>query len=383
MKSIGKHLVIYFSNLLFIFILGLALVPAHTQAKSKTVTLFLGETKKISRENVISYKSMAPAIATVSKDGTIHAVQKGTTKVIAATKDGNRSYQIIVKKHGMVYPEFSMMKGEHLNLQFSQKSVSKVSWISSCPSVAQVSDQGGIRAKKTGTSLILGNSGNHTYMCRLKVRPAKKSIIYLTFDDGPNRYSTPKILNILKKQKVPATFFELKPAAADFDLTRRVLKEGHSLALHGYQHNYNVIYQSEKTYKENLDKLRDLFFQKFGVWCSITRFPGGSSNMVSRYNPGIMTKLTKKLHSWGYHYFDWNVSSGDAGDVKTAAAVYKNVTKGLKKEQSNIVLMHDFNKNDKTIHALEKIIKYGKKHGYTFLPITASTTENHHTKLNN
>ncbi len=105
--------------------------------------------------------------------------------------------------------------------------------------------------------------------------------------------------------------------------------------------------------------------------------------MASRYNPGIMTKLTKKLHSWGYHYFDWNISSGDAGDVKTAAAVYKNVTKGLKKGQSNVILMHDFNRNDKTIRALEKIIKYGKKHGYTFLPITASTVENHHTKLNN
>lgn len=47
------------------------------------------------------------------------------------------------------------------------------------------------------------------------------------------------------------------------------------------------------------------------------------------------------------------------------------------------MLMHDFSGNDKTINALEKIIKYGKKHGYTFLPITASTAENHHTVLNN
>lgn len=85
----------------------------------------------------------------------------------------------------------------------------------------------------------------------------------------------------------------------------------------------------------------------------------------------------------GYHYFDWNVSSGDAGDVHTSAAVYKNVIRGLKKGRSNVVLMHDFSGNDKTINALEKIIKYGKKHGYTFLPITASTAENHHTVLNN
>lgn len=220
-------------------------------------------------------------------------------------------------------------------------------------------------------------------MCRLEVTPAIKSSIYLTFDDGPNRYTTPKVLNILKKQKVPATFFELKPASSDFDLTQRVLAEGHSLALHGYQHKYDVIYRSEKVYRGNLDKLRNLFFDKFGVWCSVSRFPGGSSNQVSRYNPGIMSRLTKKVHNWGYHYFDWNVSSGDAGGVHTSDAVYKNVTKGLKKGRRNIVLMHDFGNNDKTINALERIIKYGKKNGYTFLPITASTPENHHTVLNN
>lgn len=383
MTLTGKYPAAYLMRFFVLFILALTIMPAHIHAKSKTISLLLSETKQISKENVISYKSMNPSIATVSEDGMIHAVKTGTAKIIAKTNDGNRNYQIVVKKRGMVYPEFSMMKGEHLDLQFSQKLDGKISWSSTRPSVAQVDKKGMIRAKKAGTALILGSSDDHSFMCRLKVTPAKKSIIYLTFDDGPNRYSTPRVLNILKKQNVTATFFELKPAAADFDLTQRVLKEGHSLALHGYQHKYDVIYRSEKIYKNNLDQLRDLFFQKFGIWCTVTRFPGGSSNKVSRYNRGIMTKLTKTIHDWGYHYFDWNVSSGDAGDVHTAEAVYKNVTKQLKKGQSNVVLMHDFNKNDKTINALEKIIQYGKKNGYTFLPITASTAEIKHTVLNN
>lgn len=383
MKSSPHYLVTFFTAILFLCILNLTLPPAVSQAKSKRITLLLSETKQISKKNVVSYKSMDPSIATVSKDGIIHAVKAGTAKITAKTSEGSRYYRIVVKKQGMVYPEFSMMAGEHLDLQFSQKPDSKIKWNSTRPSVAQVSKKGIIRAKKTGSAWILGSCGDRIFRCCLQVKPAKKSIIYLTFDDGPNRYSTPKILNILKRQKVQATFFELKPAAADFDLTQRVLKEGHSLALHGYQHKYDVIYRSEKIYKDNLDKLRDLFFQKFGVWCTVTRFPGGSSNQVSRYNRGIMTKLTAILHNWGYHYFDWNVSSGDAGDVHTSAAVYKNVTKGLKKGQSNVVLMHDFGGNDKTINALEKIIKYGKKQGYTFLPITASTQEIHHTILNN
>lgn len=351
-------------------------------AKSKQITLYLSETRQISRENVTSYESRNDAVATISDSGKIHAGKAGTTTIIAKTKSGKRTYRVTVKKQGMVYPSFSMMKGEHLDMLFSQTPVSKIKWVSSRPSVASVSEEGVVHAKKKGNAIIKGISENRTYMCRLTVTPKEKSIIYLTFDDGPNRYSTPKILNILKKNKVRATFFELKPAKADFDLTKRVLKEGHALAMHGYQHKYDAIYKSEKIYRNNLDKLRDLFFDKFGVWCTVTRFPGGSSNTVSRYNPGIMTKITKKIHDWGYHYFDWNVSSGDAGDVDTAAAVYKNVTSGLKKGRSNVVLMHDFNKNDKTINALDKIIKYGKKHGYSFRAITASTDEIHHTVNN-
>lgn len=382
MNSTDKNLTSYLVRILFICALFLTTAP-QLQAKSKALPLFLGETKHISRERVLSYKSMDPSVATVSEDGIIHAAKPGTTKIIAKTDGEDRNYQVTVKKQGLVYPKFSMMAGEHLDLQFSQKPDGKIDWRSTCPSVAQVNKEGIIRAKKAGTAFIIGSSDHRSFMCRLKVTAAKKSIIYLTFDDGPSRYSTPKILNILKKQNVPATFFELKPAAADFDLTKRVLAEGHSLALHGYQHKYDVIYRSEKVYRDNLDKLRKLFFEKFGVWCNVTRFPGGSSNQVSRYNKGIMTRLTKKVHDWGYHYFDWNVSSGDAGGAHTPEAVYKNVTKGLKKGQNNVVLMHDFSGNDKTIRALEKIIKYGKTHGYTFLPITASTAEIHHTILNN
>lgn len=59
---------------------------------------------------MIFYKSIDPSIATVSDDGLIHAVKTGTTKITAKTNDGKRIYQIIVKKRGMVYPEFSMIK---------------------------------------------------------------------------------------------------------------------------------------------------------------------------------------------------------------------------------------------------------------------------------
>lgn len=321
----------------------------------------------------------------ILEDGSVFGISPGKTQVKIQAGEQSFQTELEVKKRGMVYPSFTMMQKEVLSLQFSsEKKASDYDWTSSDDKIAKVDEEGKITAKGIGTAVVTGTAkdGSDSYRCEVTVTERIEKAIYLTFDDGPNRYSTTKILNILKKNDVKATFFELKPAKKDFDLTERILAEGHTLAMHGYQHRYEEIYKSEKIYRENLDKLRDLFFDKFGVWCTLTRFPGGSSNLVSNYNPGIMTKLTEDLDSWGYHYFDWNVSSGDAGGAKNSDQVYRNFKRELSKEHASVVLMHDFYKNDKTIDALERIIKYGKKHGYTFLPLTASTDEVHH-KVNN
>lgn len=198
-------------------------------------------------------------------------------------------------------------------------------------------------------------------------------IVYLTFDDGPSATITPKILDILKSENVKATFFILNYSDTNEYLIKRIVNEGHTIAIHGYSHNYDEIYQSEEAYMNNLKKLRDKIKTTTGVDTTITRFPGGSSNTVSKFNPGIMTKLTEKVINAGYHYFDWNVSSGDAGGASTSEEVYSNVTKGLSHKRSNVVLMHDFGGNTKTLNALRDIIHYGKNNGYTFDKITGTT----------
>lgn len=346
--------------------------------KTKSYKLYTGELRLIEGNSEdASYQSSDEKIAKVTKEGEIHAIKGGRTTI--SVTEGNKVSQIkvTVRRRGMVYPEYTIMKGEHLDLQFSNDTVVS-DWGSDDPEIASVSAKGKVQAKKTGTTTIHGTDGKKTYVCQLKVTKKIKHIIYLTFDDGPNRYTTPKVLDILKKNNVKATFFELKPARKDYDLTSRVVKEGHALAMHGYQHKYDIIYRSVKIYKENLDKLQELLFKKTGVWCTNSRFPGGSSNKVSSYNPGVMTKITKKIHSWGYHYFDWNVASGDSDGIKTSDALYKNVINQLSLQHDNVVLMHDYVNNDVMLGALERIIKYGKKKGYTFLPITASTEEVHH-----
>jgi len=232
----------------------------------------------------------------------------------------------------------------------------------------KVSDsKGNVAIKKRNVSVI-----NQPVQAKTGAN-GQKGVIYLTFDDGPSTSITPKILDILKKKNVKATFFILNYDGAKEEIVKREVNEGHTVAIHGYSHNYKEIYKSEEIYMQNIKKLQDKIKKSTGYNATITRFPGGSSNTVSKYNPGIMSRLTKKVLDNGYKYFDWNISSEDAGDAKTSDDVYENVVSNLSKSRSNVVLMHDFNGNTKTLNALEDIIDYGISNGYTFSKITEST----------
>lgn len=348
------------------------------------VTFFKNQTKALVSPNQLRV-AMLPNTTAIPNQSNATALPNQSN----ATALPNQSNATFSPNQSKLVPfqekKVTILKGEKLSPSLAWgNEFSKYTWSSSDNKIAFVTVKGNIKGKSIGTVTITGTRDNKSIVFNLTVKKKPKKILYLTFDDGPSRSSTPKILKILKKNKVKATFFEIKPAKKNLDLTRRIVKEGHTLALHGVSHDYGEIYHSEKSYRKNLDELRKYFYKKLGVYCSISRFPGGSSNKVSReYNKGIMTRLTKKVHSWGYKYFDWNISSGDAGGVKSSKAVIKNVKKTLPKIGAGVVLMHDFANNKYTINALDKVIKYGKKQGYTFLPITSSTEEVHHTVMNN
>ena len=134
---------------------------------------------------------------------------------------------------------------------------------------------------------------------------------------------------------------------------------------------YAIIEAGGKQYKAEQGKFVKV--EKIaGEKSKIIRFPGGSSNTVSRrYTKGIMTSLTKEVINRGYHYFDWNISSGDAGEAHSSTDVYNNVINNLDINGINMILMHDVNPN--TASALKNIIRYGKEKGYRFQRITYDT----------
>ncbi len=243
----------------------------------------------------------------------------------------------------------------------------------------KVETSGNVNTKKLGTYKITysvtdeaGNVAKIERTVKVVNRPVAdgSSIIYLTFDDGPKEGTTNVILDILKEENVKATFF-VTNSGPDY-LIKRAYDEGHTVGLHTASHNYQTVYSSVDNYYRDLKQVQNRVKRITGYESKIIRFPGGSSNTISKkYSKGIMSVLTKDTVNKGYRYYDWNISSGDAGEVSTASGVYNTVIKYLKKNRSNMILMHDI--KPYTRDALRNIIKYGKNNGYTFAKITMST----------
>lgn len=204
-----------------------------------------------------------------------------------------------------------------------------------------------------------------------------QKVIYLTFDDGPGP-ETPRLLDILKKYNVQATFFVVNTRY--ISTIERTAREGHTVAIHTATHKFHEVYASEEAYFSDLYKMQDVIQNYTGQTPMLLRFPGGSSNTISRFNKGIMTKLTKSVEEKGFCYFDWNVDSDDAGRARSAEEVYSNVVSGIGQKKKSVVLMHDI--KSYTIDAIEEIIVWGLDNGYTFLPLSADSPGCHHSVQN-
>ena len=201
-------------------------------------------------------------------------------------------------------------------------------------------------------------------------------VVYLTFDDGPSP-RTSEILDILKKYNVKATFFVTNQNSQYDYLIKRAYDEGHTIGLHTSSHNYHEIYASEDAYFADLQAIQDKVYNITGYRSTIIRFPGGSSNTVSRFNPGIMTKLTQLVEERGFYYHDWNVDSEDAAGANEERQMNNVMTYSPKHEVVNL-LMHDSGNKYATVNSLEAKIKYYLDNGYSIEPLTPSSPCVHH-----
>ncbi|MBE5869789.1 MAG: polysaccharide deacetylase [Lachnospiraceae bacterium] len=204
--------------------------------------------------------------------------------------------------------------------------------------------------------------------------------VYLTFDDGPSPY-TNDILDILADYGIKATFFVTgKEGTENEEAYRRIVQEGHTIGMHSYSHKYSQIYSSKRAFVADLKKLQDYITEVTGVKPMIYRFPGGSSNTVSRVP---IRKLLRYLKEEQIEYYDWNVANGDAaGQDYSVRDLVNNVVDHIDSFHTSIVLMHDAPDKEKTVQALPEVIERLLIRGdVDILPITKETTKVQHVVL--
>jgi len=202
----------------------------------------------------------------------------------------------------------------------------------------------------------------------------KEKIIYLTFDDGPCSY-TERVLKTLDKYNVKATFFVTHQFSKYVPLIKKEYESGHAVGVHSYTHNWNI-YKSVDAYLNDFNKMNADILKYTGSKSMIFRFPGGSSNTISRkYAKGVVKATANKMTSLGYKYFDWDIGSGDS-DGASRSKIYSNVVNGVKKCSKCIVLMHDIKIN--TVNELDNILNTLTKQGYKFGTLSVNSPTVHH-----
>ena len=196
--------------------------------------------------------------------------------------------------------------------------------------------------------------------------------VYLTFDDGPSIY-TSEILDILSEYEIKATFFVVgKEDERSQEMIQRIVEEGHTLGMHSYSHKYSELYSSLESFEEDFTREKTYLEKLTGETCRFYRFPGGSSNTVSKVD---MREFADYLDSQDMVFFDWNVSSGDGGArLLDADTLVKNSTSDLEQKGTAVVLMHDSADKKTTVDALPEIIeKILAMEDTEILPITEDT----------
>ncbi len=196
--------------------------------------------------------------------------------------------------------------------------------------------------------------------------------VYLTFDDGPSKY-TADILDLLDTYNVKATFFVIgKTDKYSIEMYKRIIEGGHSLGIHSYSHDYDKIYNSLEDFEKDFTKLSDLLYDITGYIPYLYRFPGGSGNSVGKVD---IQELIQFLDKESVIYFDWNVVNGDATGVEySPEELYTNAMDGIKIHNTSIVLMHDTDTKENTVKSLEPILKTLTEQGINVLPITDEVT---------
>jgi len=200
---------------------------------------------------------------------------------------------------------------------------------------------------------------------RFGAKSSKK--IAITFDDGPNNDYTPKILDILKEKKCPATFFVTGANIQNnIPLIRREYKEGHEIGNHTFTHP-NLELTSDNRERIELRSTRLLMESILGYSTLLFRPP-----YITDAEPTSLSQI-KSLSVAHDEGFICVTSYIDTNDWEEDVSADSILTRAIARQHDgNIILMHDAGGDrSQTVEALPDVIDYYRKHGYEFVTVSA------------
>ena len=211
--------------------------------------------------------------------------------------------------------------------------------------------------------LVLGCAGWFLFN---RLVPAK--LVALTFDDGPYGDATNQILDILKKNKVHATFFLLGMNVEKYPaITQRMVKEGHIIGNHSYSHSKSLSNMSKVDFEADVTHAENLITSVTGLQPRYFRPPFGKST----------PSMDQQLKDMGYVVVLWDFGAGDfKQDTSSETIVARIIANTVKwKKRREIILLHDGRDvqigypRQNVLQALPQIIEQLKKLDYRFVTV--------------
>jgi cellulose synthase/poly-beta-1,6-N-acetylglucosamine synthase-like glycosyltransferase/spore germination protein YaaH/peptidoglycan/xylan/chitin deacetylase (PgdA/CDA1 family) len=204
---------------------------------------------------------------------------------------------------------------------------------------------------------------------------ASKKQLAITFDDGPDPEWTPQILDVLKREQVPGTFFLIGIQAEKFStLTRRIYREGHEIGNHTFTHP-DISSIGNSYMKVELNLTERLFASRLGIRTMLFRPPYSVDAEPDTEDQVRPLELTQSM---GYITVGNKIDTKDWSDVpaltpqQIAASVLDHLPPCQATDQrcGNIILMHDGGGNrERTVLALPLIIDGARARGFQFVPV--------------
>ncbi|MBR7797505.1 MAG: polysaccharide deacetylase family protein [Bacillota bacterium] len=187
-----------------------------------------------------------------------------------------------------------------------------------------------------------------------------QKVIALTFDDGPDQQYTPKILDILKREGVPATFFLMGARVSKYpNVARRIVEDGHSVGNHSFWHP-QLTKTSVNRMKWEIKSTEKQILLATGVSSTLFRAPYGD----------ISEKFVQELGNMGYKGIGWSI---DTEDWKELSNTDISQTVLNLAHPGAIVLMHSAGHSSQdltgTVESLKNMITILKRRGYRFVTI--------------